>query len=366
MKKILYITHYSSPGMIKLAGKIKKYFETEFWFYDRDGVVRPEWWKIPFTKECRIIKPVFFKKWARYFAPILIKMLKEYKPDIMLLGGFFVPSNYLAYRWGKRNGVKTIVFTETFRKNGILRKKSIFSLLVEYLYKDLDAVFCCHEQATEQMKSVFPSLGKKACTAYYAADIDSYFDHPIREKRKDNDYVYLFPNRLINIYNPLLAVEIFADIVRRYPESRLRINSEGELKSKVVSLIRELKIENSVEFLDDIKSWDELPLVYRDSDILLFPAKFSNGNFTISESMASGMGIVISNKIRGNTKWLNNGESGYICNPNKEEFLKAIQEYIDYPAKFKTHAEINRKIVWPQSVEAVSKMHAKLIEKYVV
>ena len=37
---------------------------------------------------------------------------------------------------------------------------------------------------------------------------------------------------------------------------------------------------------DGGNSWNDLHKVYKQCDILLFPAKFSNGNFTIIEAMA--------------------------------------------------------------------------------
>jgi len=148
--------------------------------------------------------------------------------------------------------------------------------------------------------------------------------------------------------------------VKKYPESKLKLNRQGRLFDDCKELIKKLNLEEKVKFLDNIKSWDELPLVYKNSDILLFPAKFSNGNFTILEAMASGMGIVISNKIKGTTN-LFEGESGYICSLNKREFLDSIQEYIDHPEKFRKHGEINRNIVKSKSGQGTAELYKYLI-----
>jgi glycosyltransferase involved in cell wall biosynthesis len=59
-----------------------------------------------------------------------------------------------------------------------------------------------------------------------------------------------------------------------------------------VNRINELHIKDHVCFLDQVNSWEEMHLIYKESDIMIFPALFSNGNYTILEAMASGMGLV--------------------------------------------------------------------------
>jgi glycosyltransferase involved in cell wall biosynthesis len=234
-----------------------------------------------------------------------------------MIGSFVWLTNYVAYRWGKKRKKKIIVFTETFRKNGMLRERSIKTILLELAYKHIDALFTSNEDATNQMKRVFDKLPSKTYTAQYPSDIEDYLEHPIREGK--NAYVYLFPNRLINIYNPLLAIDIFYEINRKYPSSKLLLNTMGELYDVCIRKIERLNLNESVEFLTNIKSWNEMHLTYRKSDILIFPATFSNGNFTVLECMASGMGIVISNRILGMNKLIANGVNGYVCNPDKVE-----------------------------------------------
>ena len=82
--------------------------------------------------------------------------------------------------------------------------------------------------------------------------------------------------------------------------------------------------------------------------------------------MASGMGIVISNRILGMNKLIANGVNGYVCNPDKEEFLSAIQNYIDHPRLLKEHALINRGKVRPLNISSTATLFAKLIESKVM
>ncbi|OQW92618.1 MAG: hypothetical protein BWK78_01155 [Thiotrichaceae bacterium IS1] len=362
-KKLVYISSIAAPHQLRLSEHLQQYFDTEFWFYDYLGS-RPLWWKLELPPHCKVMNHSYFKTTGRYLSFELNQRLKAFQPDIVMLGGFFIPSNYFAYRWAKKHSKKVIVFTETFRKNGKLRDKNIWSIVLDRLYKDVDSVFTCHQDATDQMRRLLPTLGKRTYTAQYAADIDRYFQHPIREKKPA--YTYLFPNRLIDIYNPLLAIDIFAEIQKIYPESILRINMQGELLPECQNFIKRLGLENNIQFLSDIKHWDDLSEVYKTSDILLFPAKFSNGNFTILESMASGMGIIVSNRIYGQTSLIKNGENGYLCDPDKKQFLHAVWQYINSPERFKKHVAINRTIVQPLSGAGTAELYAKLINQKVL
>ncbi len=359
-KKFIYISSIAAPHQVRLAVELNKYMDTEFWFYDKTGH-RPDWWQVDLPDNCKILEKVLFKKVGRYYSPDIVSLLEQVNPDIVMIGGFFIPSNYFVYRWAKKRGIKTIVFTETFRKNGKLRKKSFLTKLTSFLYRGVDSVWACNKDACEQMESVLPKLRKRIVESRYAADIDRYFEHPLREKKKG--YTYLFANRLTDIYNPLLAIEIFKEIVEKSPSSKLKMNRQGELFEKCQYLIKDLCIEKNVTFLDDIKSWDEMHLIYKDSDILLFPAKFSNGNFTIMEAMASGMGIVISDRIKGQSHFFKEENNGFLSSPEKESFIKKVYNYIENPDLFEKHAEINRELAMPLSAKGTAKDYFLNIKK---
>lgn len=365
-KRFVYISNMAAPYQVRFCDHLQQYFETQFWFYEYMGASRPDWWKIELPPSCKVIDHLWFKWKERYVSFRVINMLNEFDPDIVMVGGFLIPSNYLVYRWAKRRKKKVIVFTETFRRRetGQLRGKSIFNRLIELAYGDIDAIFACHEDARQQMVNVFDHFGSITHIAPYSSDIDRYFTHPIRKKKEG--YVYIFPNRLTENYNPLLVLGIFAEIASMQPRSILKMNAQGELFNDCRKFISQQKLDKNVQFLTHIKYWDDLSDIYRTSDILLFPAKFSNGNFTIIEAMASGMGIIVSNKILGQTSLIRHGENGFLCEPNKDEFLKAVQEYIAHPQYFESHARINRDLVRSCSGEGTARLYAKLINEKVL
>ena len=364
-KKLVFISSIAVPHQVEFCNALQDYFDARFWFYESPDRTRGEWWRIDLGQYCKVLERVFFFKkgpfQTRYFSSVLIRELKRFDPDIVMLGGFSIASNYLAFQWAKRNGKKTLVFTERSREaNGVLRKRGIIWFLIRWLYRDIDMVMVSADDAVGQFRDEF-GFGDKVVAGRYAADLDVYFDHPVRTQK--SAYTYLFANRMTEIYNPIGAIDIFATVLGRYPQSKLLINAAGEMGGECRDHIAELGITDAVEFLTDIKSWSDLHKVYARCEILILPANFSNGNFTILEAMASGMGVIVSDRVLGIGKMVQDGKNGFNCEPTNEAFLDRIERYIQQPELFKIHSEINRPLVEPLSARGTARFYFNIITR---
>ncbi len=357
--KLIYISSVAVPTQIKLCYEMQNYFDAEFWFYEELGD-RPEWWRFDLGPKCKVLKNVFFKKYAKYLTFSHIKMLNTFNPDILMLGGFIIPANILAYIWAKNNNKKTIIFTERSRdKYGKLRKNSIIWKLIKLIYKKLDLILVSADDIVDQFSIEF-KFKNKIFGSQYPSDIDSFLTHKLRYGTNINNINILFPNRLTEIYNPIMVLDVFIEIQKVYPESKLFLNSDGELKNKCIKYIKKNCIKN-IFFIENLKSWNELHNIYLNCQIMFLPANFSNGNFTIIEAMASGMGIIISNKILGSGKFINNKKNGFVCENNKESYINAFQEYFKYPEIIIKHGIINKKIVNKYSIKDTAILYREQI-----
>jgi glycosyltransferase involved in cell wall biosynthesis len=356
-QKLLFLSSTNSPHQVKFCNALQDFFSAEFWFYESVTRVRGSWWQVELGAHCRVLNDVVFYTSGpfaeRYWAPYLTRQLDQFNPDIVMIGGFSIPSNLVAYRWARRQGKKTIAFTERSRNgSGVLRKGSLIWRVLRWLYRDVDMVMVSADDAVAQFRNEL-GFGEKVVAGRYAADLDDYFSHPLREAKPA--YTYLFANRMTEIYNPIGAIEIFAQVLAKHPGSRLVVNTAGELADACRARIAELGIGGAVEFLSNLKAWSDLDHVYARCDILLLPAIFSNGNFTILEAMASGMGLVVSDRVLGIGKMVADAENGFRCEPTTEAFLDRIERYIRQPNLLKAHAEINRPLVEPLSARGTAK-----------
>jgi hypothetical protein len=71
--------------------------------------------------------------------------------------------------------------------------------------------------------------------------------------------------------------------------------------------------------------------------------------------MASGMGLVISNRVLGLGKIVEDCRNGFNCEPTKEAFVERIERYIRQPGLFKMHAQLNRPLAEPFSARGTAR-----------
>lgn len=342
---------------------MQEFFETEFWFYSANLSNRAGWWNIELGKKCLILPKVYFKKSGRYFTFSHLSKLRRNNPDIVMIGGLSIPANYIAYLWAKRNKKKVVLFTERSRDHeGNLRKYDFFWKILRFAYRKIDLVMVSADDAKKQFQDEF-RFGSKVVTAQYPSDLDAYFKHKVRSKKEGNVYTLLFANRLTEIYDPLMAIDVFFELHQKFPNVKMEMNAVGELRGDCEKQINLLGIQEKVKFLDDIQSWDELNEIYQAADIMFLPARFSNGNFTILEAMASGMGIVISENVLGVGELINDGINGFKCFHEKQEYLRRILEYILNPDNFAVHSEINKAKVTPLGMAETAKMYNNLFKE---
>lgn len=363
--RLVYLSSLAVPHQVKLCEALQEYFDAEFWFYEYPDRKRGCWWRIPLGDHSKVLDRVLFFSYGfledKYYVPGLGEKLAAFDPDVVMLGGFSIPANLIAFRWAKRNHKRTVVFTERSRDSqGKLRRRGLIWHLLHWWYRDIDLVIVSAEDVKEQFRTEM-GFGDKVVVGQYAADLQQYLEHEIRKAKPI--YTLLFANRMTEIYNPLRAIEIFAAVRQRHPEFRLLMNAAGEMRDACVDLISALGVEDGVEFLTDIPSWNQLHHVYARADILILPARFSSGNFTVLEAMASGMGIVVSDQVMSSGKLIEDGVNGFNCPPSVEEFVDRIDRYLADPMLFEVHARINRERVASLGVVPTARLYHDLISR---
>ena len=361
MKKLVFFTTVASPHQVRFIPYLRKYYDADFYFYDQLGG-RQSWWKVDLGEHGHLL-PCKFKWHSKYFTLSVLKVLKEKRPDILMLGGFSVPANLIAYWWGRLHGCKIVVQTERSRvmDTGELRGYTLAWRILHWLYRKVDLVAVTSETAIPQFRDVL-RFGEKVRFGRYPSDIDRYYEHPVRQVKES--YTIIYPNRMTDIYDPIKAVDIAARVLKRHPKTKVKFNAAGELRPQVEQHIRDLRLDGKIEFLDGIKSWDDLGEVYRSCDIMYFPAKYSNGNYTVTECAVSGMACVVSTRIvSGAAHAFNQYNSGAGLEPDVELFADKICWYMEHPDEFARVAPINRERYRPLTMEATARQYHELFER---
>lgn len=365
MKKLVFVSNMAAPYQVKFCLALQAYFDAEIWFYVQLESNRPKWWAVPLGEKCRILKGSFYIPILNYNNLSLLKQIKKHQPEILLVGGFFLPSHYLLKKWAKRNNVKFVVLSEkvsykSSNKFYITLKKHVLTIIYS-LFKDMDLILAIGEKPLEQFTKEFGFNADKVVLAQYPQDIDVNLKHDLRKTNEIKTII--FPNRLDQSYNPIFALQVFKAVNKLYPELKLLMNSSGELKEQCRNFIQNNNLSSEVEFLDKINAWDDLPEIYRRADIALFTATDSNGPNTLIECMASGTGIILSKYIHNTGAYAINNENCFICDLDIEYYVKAITQYIKTDGLIAKHGSLSKKMVANRSIEATAKLYSEIIEK---
>jgi glycosyltransferase involved in cell wall biosynthesis len=359
MRRLVFISNMAAPYQVKFCQALREYYDAQFWYHVRLEANRPAWWRMPLGPHNRILEHVVLTRSQHYFSFDIVSELERYDPDVVLLGGLTLLSNAVAYLWAKSRCKPVLAFTELRRTpQGEPRGVDAIAVLLRTFYSGLDCILTSSEEAAVQFRNDyrFPHV----VAANYPADIDGYFHHLARPRGARRDI--LFPNRLVDLYDPLLALAVFAEVHRRHAEARMKMNASGPLRQACQERIAALGLSECVAFLDKIASWDALPQVYDAADIMMLPARFSVGNFTIVEGMASGMGMVLSNRIQGFGKLIEEGRNGFSRAPQVDSFVDAIEQYFAAPGLFHAHAAINRELVRRYTLAETAKRFRDVVE----
>ena len=353
--KLIWMPYLATPLRIKICEELQNYMAAKFLFFDEVGN-RPTWWRYPLNPDSLILENVLFKKQSKYLTISHIRILNDFNPDVVVVPGFTNPTNFITYIWCKIRGKKIVVFTERLRDvNGKLRKLTGVWRIIRFFYRNIDLVMAAADDAVPQLRDEF-KFGDKVVASTYGFMIDDYLDHKPRKLQKDVVKI-IFPNRLTQIYNPIAAIDILAGLQNEYSNVVMSMNAEGELRKDCEQRILELNLQDRITFLGDIKGWEDLANIYAAHDIMILPANFSNGNFTIYEAMASGMGIIISDKVLGNGQEIENGVNGFNLELDVANFVLAIKKYINNPALLDQHVKINKERCKKYGVKETAKLY---------
>ncbi len=115
-------------------------------------------------------------------------------------------------------------------------------------------------------------------------------------------------------------VEAAVVIIAKFPQAHFLLVGDGELRSELIRLTQQLKIENNVHFLG---KRDDVPSILAATDICVLPSLSEGLSNTLLEYMASGK-PVIATRVGGNIEVIRNEENGILI-PVKDSQALAYQ-----------------------------------------
>jgi colanic acid/amylovoran biosynthesis glycosyltransferase len=195
-----------------------------------------------------------------------------------------------------------------------MRTKEKYNGRLELLFKEGDAFTV----TSNNMKKILVEFGcpkHKIFVHHSGIDIGK-FSFKKREFPEDGMITLLSVGRLVEKKGMKYLIEAVSQVYEQYPHIRLRIAGEGPLRNELEAQVKQLKLEDVVEFLGESSHEDIIREMQQAHMFALASTTSSDGNQegipnVLKEAMASGLPVV-STKHAGIPELVRDGKSGFL------------------------------------------------------
>lgn len=338
MKNILYLTSMPSPfqddfldACVKELGNnyaIKVYYTRE------SNPERAHW------GESRYGEPIFHFKKNEYY-----KFLSNSNPSIIVFTQFTGKIFEWGRKWCDKNNIPYFIgpaeimalSKRSFLKN-ILIKRYLKSVL-----KSARGIMVMGNSAVRYIQEIYSG---PVANIPYSFDLSRLLSFP-QLPLKNNPITFLYSGRLVEFRNPLKCIRMFGELVRMYPDKKLKfiISGTGPLMDACLQEIEKQNIKEKVEWIIDFKDWYDIQNLYKKAHILLSLQHYSTWGLITQEAMAAGMTTISSYTIFSADQLIVDNYNGFLVPTSEEIILKKMQYYVEHPESINLHGKRSREMV---------------------
>ena len=312
------------------------------------------------------------KQWYRM--ENLRKVLLQEKPDVLL--SFCVKANYRAMMAATGTGIPVIVSVRNDPKIDYVGKvNSLMNKL--FLNRAAGCVF-----QTEEAQEFFDDILQKKSIIICNPVNEKY----LKATRKTPEKKIVCVGRLVAQKNQMLLVNAFEKILENYPDYHLYLYGDGsddECKEELLQYVEEkevktvtwqaeddgsvkkgilIKLKNRVHFMG-LSSTLETDMA--DAAMFVLPSNYEGMPNALMEAMALGLPVISTDCPCGGSRyWITHGQTGQLVTvKNVEEMVKAIEFYIENPAKAEKMGAEARKRLQEATIDKIFKQWKLYIRK---
>jgi len=274
------------------------------------------------------------------FNPIMLlklpKIIKKHKIQLIHAQGRLFPISWLTTIMNK------LVFKRPMFVNvqgrlevgisGVI-ENAFDKIITKHIYqKVLKKIIC----VSESLKARLSNLGikdEKLVVISNGVDISKFTKIPdakFFDKYLDgkNDYKkVVFVGRLDAQKGVEYLIRAIPNVIKNYSKVHFFILGNGNLEKMLKNLVKELKIQQYVSFIDFIPL-EKMPLFYTSADIFCLPSLHEGFPLSITEALSIGL-IIVASKVEGIPEAIVENKNGFLASPKNfielsEKLVKAL------------------------------------------
>lgn len=292
-----------------------------------------------------------------YYYSIKKEFKKLYnKKDIIYIDAHtFKTEGYAAYRLKKLYPkiFTTVTLHGTSFERNIIHKNGI--KLIKKIFSVVNYAICVSYKLKKKLDDLQVKNSKVIFNGINQVEVEEV-----------NKEIYKYNIISVGALNPYknhdISIKVVSELKKKYPTIHLSIVGVGKERANLEELIRNLKIQENVEFKNQISNKEVLSLMNK-SYIFLLPSINEGFGIVYPEAMSTGC-ITIGTKNEGIDGCIINNENGFLIEPDVEKISKLIDEI--YSNKYnlnmirKNAYNLAKKMTWTRNAEE----YLDLYEKY--
>ena len=290
--------------------------------------------------EDKHLKKSFIRKNLSYVKK-LRKILKEEKPDVLV--SFMAEPNFRSIIAARKLKVKTVISVRNDPKKEY--PTFLYRFLARRLYKRADGIVF---QTDEAMQFFSEKIRKKS--AVIMNSVDPVF---FNTQKTAEDYCVAV-GRLTAQKNYPMMIKAFRNILEDFPDKKLFIYGEGELKDSIYNLIIEEGVAENIKIAGRT---DNVPDVLSRAEVFLMTSDYEGMPNALLEAMAAGVPVICTDCPCGGPKMvIEDGINGFLIGTGDSEALteklKIIFSDSELKRKLSDNAKLSAKNFLPDIINA--------------
>lgn len=233
--------------------------------------------------------------------------------------------------FAKFYGVKKRIIHCHSTKQFIFIHKILHYLQKPFLRFAASYYFACSEKAADWLFSN-TGIKSKAKVINNGINLDDFkFSEEKRIKKREelgihsDTKVLIHVGRFCEVKNHIFLINLFANFHSKYPDSKLIMVGEGELKQKIQERAKSLGVEKDVIFAglqNDVSPWLQA------ADVFVMPSLYEGLPVALVEAQTSGLSIVTSKNVPKEAQ-INQNYNFVGLDEPIENWIDSIMKYID-------------------------------------
>lgn len=238
-------------------------------------------------------------------APELNQKLFDFKPDVVIIYGYFQKLQRRAFRWARKNDIPIAYISDSERN----RDKKALSEMVKYpfLYRFFSKIsfFLTVGDANEAYYRHYGVAVQKFIRMHFPIDIalyeESYQNREVLEKGirtrfqiGEEEIVLSVVGKLVEWKRQNDIIEAMIQLEKEGVYMHLFVLGSGEMMGKWKERSGQLS-RSRVHFMGFVEP-EKLPDFYASTDIYIHPASLEPHSLAISEAIYMGCPVILSNK----------------------------------------------------------------------